>query len=169
MNECTYIQRLEDTVENALVKVVLTRAPGIDGIGNHAQDGLDALFLAEVEIEAPAEVFDNLGTGVKAGTSAGAHHLHEEHDAFGVFAHGEVTLDAQGFVRVEGVRATALDVGEVPIGSGSMRHTFDPLTAERFASSLSHNRVPSSSQRAFRPKKTFRTASRRSAWTKKLR
>lgn len=111
MNECTYIQRLEDTVENALVKVVLTRAPGIDGIGNHAQDGLDALFLAEVEIEAPAEVFDNLGTGVKAGTSAGAHHLHEEHDAFGVFAHGEVTLDAQGFVRVEGVRATALDVG----------------------------------------------------------
>ena len=86
VNECTYTQRLEDTVENALVKVVLTRAPGIDGIGNHAQDGLDALFLAEVEIEAPAEVFDNLGTGVKAGTSAGAHHLHEEHDAFGVYA-----------------------------------------------------------------------------------
>lgn len=42
-----------------------------------------------------------------------------------------------------------LEVGEVSIVSASVRHPFDPPAAERFSSSLSSSRVPSSSERAF--------------------
>ena len=49
----------------------------------------------------------------------------------------------------------SLDADEVSIGSGSMSHTFRSLTAQRFSSSLSRNRVPDSSGQALAGEKTF--------------
>ena len=47
-------------------------------------------------------------------------------------------------------RPSSLDVGKVSIGSASMRHTIDLLTAQRFSTSLSRTSVPDSSGRALR-------------------
>ena len=58
-----------------------------------------------------------------------------------------------------------LEVDEVSICSGSMSHTFDPLTVQRFSSSLSRRSVPCSSVQALHRQKTFSAAMEHSAVT----
>ena len=58
-----------------------------------------------------------------------------------------------------------LEVEEVSISSGSMSHTFDPLTGTRFSSSLSRRSVPHGSARASSRRKTFSAAMEHSAVT----
>ena len=50
-------------------------------------------------------------------------------------------------------------VVEVSICSGSMSYTFHPLTAQRFSSSFSRNRVPHGSARALRRNFSFSASS----------
>ena len=51
--------------------------------------------------------------------------------------------------------AMVLDLGEVSISSGSMSHTFHPLTGCGFSSSLSRRSVPCGSVRALAAEKSF--------------
>ena len=67
------------------------------------------------------------------------------------------------------VMLPSVDVGNAAIVSARPRHTIDPVTVQRFASSLSRSRVPRSSAQALLTKKSVSAAPLCSAGTKYFR
>ena len=50
------MSHLEDTVQHALVKVVLSGAPRVHGVGYQPEHDLDALLLGALHVKPPPEV-----------------------------------------------------------------------------------------------------------------